>query len=115
MGSYSTGLEVVQALTEAGADATTDPRSATPPCIVVTPPRLTFDVGCGATAAWSVWAIVPGPANADAWQALDELLGFVRKAKLTPVERVSFVQYSVASDAPPLPAYRIEFTSGVDA
>jgi hypothetical protein len=115
MSSYAAGLDVVDALIAAGVDATADPRSATPPCVLVTPPRLTFDIGCGATAAWSIWALAPGPANADAWLALDELLAGVRKAQLKPIERCTFVQYMLAADAPPVPAYRIEFTTGVDA
>jgi hypothetical protein len=115
MSTNLAGQAVVDALVAAGADATVDPRSATPPCIFVTPPRLTFDVGCGATAAWSIWALAPGPANLDAWVVLDELLAYARKAKLPPIERSTFVQYQLSADSAPLPAYRIEFTSGVDA
>lgn len=115
MSSYLAGVDVVDALAGAGVDATCDPRSANPPCILVTPPRLNFDVGCGATAAWSIWALAPGPANPDAWVVLDELLAAARKAKIPPIEQSTFVNYRITPDAPPVPAYRIEFTQGVDA
>ena len=56
--------------------------------------------------------LVPGPANADSWLALDDMAELV--AEVLPVERLDFVAYSLSVDSPPLPAYRIQFTQGVD-
>ena len=92
--------------------ATADPRGATPPCLLVVPPVVVWDGYCTGTATWSVYALAPGPANLDAWQALDGLLAIA--AKVIPVERHTFVAYSLSPDAPLLPAYQIQFTRGVD-
>lgn len=113
MSSHDAAQIIADKLTAAGVDVTTDPRGATPPCVLLAPPPLTFDLGCGATAAWSLWALAPGPANLDAWVALDDLLSAIRDA--VPVERSDFRMYSIAADAPPLPAYQIQFTEGIDA
>lgn len=108
---YDRGLQLVDKLTSAGITATVDPRSATPPCVLVTPPSKTYDIGCGFTGDWSLIALAPGPGNADAWKALDTLETAV--AEVMPVRRSIFTQWTLAADAPPLPAYRIEFTEGV--
>lgn len=98
----------------AGPDVlvTFDPRSVTPPCLLIEPPTLRFDVGCGATGEWRVIALAPGPANLDAWVSLDELVAVAAVA--LPVERAEFVQYQLSPDNPPLPAYRVTFTEGVE-
>jgi len=99
-----------------GADpdvlATTDPRSATPPCVLVTPPRVVWDMNCAGTATWQFVALAPGVANFDAWVILDGLLATV--AKVVPVESHYFVGYQLAMGQPQLPAYLIQFTQGVD-
>jgi hypothetical protein len=112
MSSHDAAQIIADKLTAAGVDVTHDPRGATPPCVLIAPPALTFDLGCGATASWSVWALAPGPANLDAWVALDEMLSTV--AGVLPVERCDFRMYSPAADASPLPAYQIQFTEGIE-
>jgi hypothetical protein len=97
-------------LTAAGVNATIDPRGATPPCVLIAPPVAVFDVGCGATGQWSLFALASGPANADAWRALDGMLAVA--SGLFPLERSEFVAYSLSPDNPPLPAYRMIFTEG---
>jgi hypothetical protein len=109
--AYDRGLELVDKLTAAGIAATVDPRSATPPCVLVGPPTKTYDVGCGFTAAWQLIALVPGPGNADAFKALDDLETQV--ASVLPVTRSTLTQYSLSPDNPAFPAYRIEYTEGV--
>jgi hypothetical protein len=107
-------LELVEELNAVDdtVTATADPRAATPPCVLVVPPRVTWDGYCNGTALWSVYALAPGPANLDAWQVLDGLLVIV--AKVCPVETHQFVSYSLAADAPLLPAYQIQFTQSVE-
>lgn len=112
MTSSATAQELVDKLTAEGVAAVCDPRAATPPCVLLSPPSLTFDVGCGATADWSVWLLAPGPANLDAWAALDELLRVVDG--VVPIGRVDFLNYSVSPESPLLPAYRVQFTGGID-
>jgi hypothetical protein len=109
--SYDAALAIVDKLKAAGVNATADPRSATPPCVLVPPPNRTYDVACGYTAAWSVWALVPGVGNADSHKALDALADLV--AGVLPVERMTLASYVLAADAPALPGYRIEFDEGV--
>lgn len=109
--AYDRGLELVDKLASAGITATVDPRSATPPCVLVGPPTKTYDVGCGFTAQWQLIALVPGPGNADAFKALDALETAV--ASVLPVTRSTLTQYSLTPDNPSLPAYRIEYEEGV--
>jgi len=104
---------IVDKLEGAGINATADTRSATPPCVLVTPPDKDYDLACGATAHWRLFALAPNPANADTWIALDALVAAV--LEVLPVERTRFASYVLANDAPALPAYRIEFDEGVDA
>jgi hypothetical protein len=115
MSTYAAGVELADKLAAAMPEdivVTVDPRSATPPCVLITPPILAFDSGCGATATWAVFCLTPGTANADSWQALDDMLA-VLNAEL-PIERSEHVGYQLSPDAPPVPAYRVEFTAGVD-
>jgi len=109
--AYERGLELVALLTAADIVATVDPRGATPPCVLVTPPTKTYDIGCGFTAGWQLIALVPGPGNADAFKALDALETQV--AEVLPVTRSTLTQYSLSPDNPSFPAYRIEYTEGV--
>lgn len=111
MSSYERAKELAAKLTSAGIVATVDPRSATPPCVLVPPPERTYDLACGYSARWNLWALVPGTANADAHKALDEIADAV--AGVLPVERMSLGSYVLSQDAPALPAYRIEYEEGI--
>jgi len=111
MSSYERAVELVAELTAAGITATADPRSATPPCVLVAPPERTYDLACGYTARWQLWALVPGAGNADAHKALDGLVDDV--AAVLPVERATLQSYVLSAEVPPLPAYRIEFEEGI--
>jgi hypothetical protein len=104
--------ELVAAMVDAGIDATIDPRSATPPCVLVTPPTLTYNGYCSALADWALYVLSPTTANADAWAALDELGGAV--AEVLPIARREFVAYSISPDAPPVPSYRLTFSEGIE-
>jgi hypothetical protein len=111
MSSYDRALELVAELAAAGVNATADPRSATPPCVLIPPPERDYDLPCGYTARWHLWALVPGVGNADAHKALDALADDV--AAVLPVERATPASYVLSPDSPPLPAYRLELTEGV--
>jgi hypothetical protein len=109
--SYERALELAEKLTAEGITATVDPRGATPPCVLITPPARTYDLACGYTATWDLWALVPGTANADAHKALDVLVD--RVYAVLPIERADLQSYALAADAPPLPAYRLTMTEGI--
>lgn len=113
MSSYERSLEIVAALELAGVRATADPRSATPPCVLVTPPDRQFDLACGYTARWNLYALAPGTANADAHKVLDALVDEV--AQVLPLESADPASYVISPDAPALAAYRCQFTEGIDA
>jgi hypothetical protein len=109
--SYERALELVDKLGAAGINATVDPRGATPPVVLVPPPRREYDLSCGYTATWNAWALVSGTGNADAHRALDELVDKV--AEVLPVERAELLSYVLSPDSPPLPAYRLEFSEAL--
>jgi hypothetical protein len=105
--SYARAVELAGKIAAEGVACTVDPRSTTPPCVLVGPPNYRGDVACGVTAEWQVWCLAPGTANPDAWKALDELLGAVWAA--VEWDRADFMQYNLSPDAPAFPAYRITF------
>lgn len=90
-------------LTEKGVDAYTDPRSATPPCVLIVPPSQTFDTDCSALCAWRVYSLAPGPGNVDAWHVLAEAQPIIVEA--LPVETRLYVAVSLSPDNPPYPAF----------
>lgn len=94
----------------AGIDATHDPAAAASlrPCVLVPPPRLTFDVSDEATAAWRLVAIAGTPVQLDAWVQLDELVEAV--AELLCVETADPTSWAATPGDDPLPAYVITLT-----
>lgn len=113
MSAFARALELVDLLEAAGIRATNDSRNLNVPCVLIPPPRRAYDLACGYTAGWELWALVPGPGNADAFQAVDELADQV--AAVLPVLRAEPRAYQPNPDAPPLVAYRLELEEGIDA
>lgn len=117
MSSYDDSLAMVGELSDAlearaiEASATNDPRSATPPCILITPPSVVFDYGCGGTASWELHVLTPGVPNADAWKLLDEIEAVV--IELYPIERRDRESYQLSSDGPALFGYRLQMERAV--
>lgn len=111
MSSYERSLAIVDALEAAGIRATADPRSATPPVVLVTPPDRTYDIACGYSARWSLFALVPGLGNADAHKAMDAMVDDI--AAVIPLETAEPASYILSPDAPALPAYRCQFTEAL--
>lgn len=104
--------QIADKIAAEGVAATCDPRSATPPCVLVEYPNLRFDIGCGATGEWSAVALAPGTANLDAVDTLEPLIAAC--AAVLPLERADKIQYALSPDNPPHPAYRLTFTQGVE-
>lgn len=72
--SYQRAQDIVDTLTAGGVRATADPRNVNPPCVLVNPPDLRYDLACGATATWRLRLVLPGPWNADTWRLADNTL-----------------------------------------
>lgn len=87
MTGYRRAQQITEALAAAGVRATCDPRNVNPPCVLVTPPALTQDLACNATAEWRLLLILPGPFNADAWAKADQIVDTV--AAVFDLDRVT--------------------------
>jgi hypothetical protein len=102
--------DVVAELLEAGIRATSDPRKVNVPAVLVLPASLALDVSCGGTATCRAVAITRGPANADAWKSLDDLVG--RVAAVIDLELIEPTSYALDETAA-LPAYALNWTKAI--
>jgi hypothetical protein len=112
---YDAATVWVEKLKAAGIDATNDPRSATPPCVLVTIPTkddTDSRVPCGLTLSWEFVLLAPGSGNADAWLVLERLDTALR-AVLGRRARTSPTPYILSAENPPLAAYRVEFDEDI--
>lgn len=110
---YEAALAIVAKLKAAGIFATSDPRSATPPCVLVPPPISDLTVGmCGQYCSFDVYVLAPGTGNADSFRLLEWLSYWVRKA-LPEVTAQYPSQYNLSADSPSIPAYRLPIEIGV--
>lgn len=117
MTSYARASQLAGMLQDAGINAVADPRSATPPCVLFTPPRRVYDLPLPAyTAQHKLVCLVPGPGASDAWAALDDLLAVVVDVlgDLLDGTTAEPGSYQLAADQPALPAYTITLTEGLD-
>lgn len=113
MDTYARGLEIVQGLESLGTRATMDPAIANPPCVLVIPPNLTFDLQCDAlTAHWNLIALAASVNTADrsTWQALQTMVRNV--SKVTDVYGAELVSYVLNGRT--YPAYLLTFSEGVN-
>lgn len=98
-------------LEELGLRVAIDPRNMNPPCVVITPPEVTF-AGLGSWGLdWTFQCVVPPPGTLDAWAALDNLVAAVLTVAplATARPRTSYT----TGDGTPLPTYEVEFTEFV--
>jgi hypothetical protein len=110
---YEAAVAMVDALLAAGIDATNDPRSANPPCVLVPPPISDLQQNmCGQWCSFDIYVLAPGPANADAFRQLEWLSYWVSET-LPNVTGFYPSQYNLSADSPALPAYRIPIEVGV--
>lgn len=111
MGTLSRGKELVELLEAQGIRATVDPALASPPCVLVVPPNLTYDLPCAVDAAWQLAAIVPAANTADrsTWEMLDDLVDATTKA--VDIATGDLVSYVLNGRA--FPAYLLSFTEGI--
>lgn len=110
---YEAAQQLVTALVAAGINATSDPRAALPPCVLVPPPIGDFTQGmCSQYCTFDLYVLAPGLGNSDAFKQLEWLAYWVRKA-LPNITAQYPSQYSLSPDSPSLPAYRIQIEIGV--
>jgi hypothetical protein len=107
MGTLDRAATMVADLTAQGVQAVTDPAAAVPPCVLVPPPVRRYDIGCGYTIVWTLWALAPGAGDAETWAALDDLVDQV--ADLLPIDQARPARYQVSPDAQAVPAYAITY------
>lgn len=111
MGTLARGNELAELLDSMGVRATTDPALASPPCVLIIPPNLRFDLACAVDADWQLAALAPAASTADrtTWATLDEMVDAVAKAvDLRTADLVSYVM-----NGRPYPAYLLSFTEGI--
>lgn len=111
MGTLGRAQQIVDQLTAAGLRATTDPYVLSPPCILVPPPNLTYDLGCGATLNWQLIALAPASATADrnSWADLDALVDAAYQQLV--VRGATLVSYVVNGRT--YPAYVLELQESI--
>lgn len=111
MGTLARGQELVDLLEAQGVRATVDPALAQPPCVLIVPPNLTFDLACAVDATWQLVALAPAVNTADrtSWEALDNLLDDL--GKVVDMQSADLVAYFLNGRS--YPAYLITFTEGI--
>lgn len=87
-----------------------DVRNAVPPCVLLTPPEVLFDLPCARTHVWTIALLAPGPGTRDTWRVLDDLLEIV--ASTLDVERAAPASYRLAADQDPYPALLVTYRKG---
>lgn len=113
MDTYGRGEAMVQGLEALGTRAYLDPSIATPPCVLIVPPNLVFDLQCDAvTAEWQLVALAAAASTADrtTWQALQLMVQNV--SMVADVRGADLVSYILNGRA--YPAYLLTFSEGVN-
>lgn len=112
MDTYARGQEIVRDLESLGTRATMDPATASPPCILVIPPNLTFDLQCDSvTADWQLVALAAASHTADrtTWQSLQTLINNAQK--VLDIQSADLVSYVVNGRT--YPAYLLSCQEGI--
>jgi len=110
---YEAAAQLVATLQAAGINATSDPRSAIPPCVLVPPPISDLQQGmCAQYCSFDIYVLASGTGNADAFRVLEWLSYWVRQA-LPNITAQYPSQYNLSADSPSLPAYRLPIELGV--
>jgi len=111
MGSLARADEIAAELELLGVRAVLDPALASPPCVLIIPPNLSWDQMCSITAAWQLVALAPAAntADRDSWLILDSLVDSVAKAVDT--REAQLVAYTL--NGKQFPSYLITFQESI--
>ena len=103
--------ELVVKLEAQGVRATTDPGQIAPPCVLFTPPNITFDLPCGFDATWRVPILAPvmQVAETGTWQELDRMLTVM--AGTVDLQSADLVAYTVKGRQSP--SYLLTWQEGI--
>lgn len=107
---YAAALAIADELTAFGLRATVDPRSAQPPCVLVTPPVRTYTLGCGFSAEWTLVLLTNGT-GADGFSQLDDMLD--QLAEHVDIDTARPAGYQLTSGGDPIPAYLVTVTEAI--
>jgi hypothetical protein len=107
---YAAAQAIADELTGLGLRATVDPRSAQPPCILVTPPVRNYTLGCGWSAEWTLVLLSTGT-GADSFKVLDDWLD--QLAAHVDIETARPSAYQLVSGGDPIPAYLVTVTEAI--
>lgn len=104
---------LVDDLRAAHLSATSDSRSAVPPCVLVVPvPRREYDVLCGGySSTWTIACLAPGPGDRADAEILEALADAV--AELVPVQTAEPASYLLSTDRPAYPAILLTFQADI--
>jgi hypothetical protein len=111
MGTLARGMQIATELEAVGVRAVLDPALASPPCILIIPPNLTWDQMCAVTAAWQLVALAPAAQTADrtSWELLDSLVD--NATKVVDSRSAQLVAYTV--NGKQYPSYLITFQESI--
>ena len=111
MGTLARGMQIATELEAVGVRAVLDPALASPPCILIIPPNLTWDQMCAVSAAWQLVALAPAAQTADrtSWELLDSLVD--NAAKVVDSRSAQLVAYTV--NGKQYPSYLITFQESI--
>lgn len=111
MGTLQRGEEIAAKLEAAGVRATLDPALASPPCVLIMPPNLTWDQMCYQTARWQLVALAPAANTADhsSWAELDHLIDAI--ADVVDARDAQIVAYTL--NGKQFPSYLVTYSESV--
>lgn len=103
---------LVDRLQAAGVRACLDKADLAPPAVLVMPPSLTYTFAGTADATWTLVAAVPDTGTGSAIVTLSDYVDQVRAA--LDDELITAIPAVVTmTEGPPVPAYRLEYTSEI--
>jgi hypothetical protein len=111
MGTLARGEAIAADLELLGVRAVLDPAVASPPCVLIIPPNLTWDQMCAVSATWQLVAMAPAALTADrtSWELLDGLVDNIAKA--VDARDAQLVAYTL--NGKQYPSYLITFQESI--
>lgn len=111
MTAYERGQEIMAKIEAEGVRVTMDPSTVNPPCVLIVPPDMTFDLSCGFSVTWRLACLAPAAQGADRtiWTGLADLVTAVHTA--TDAATAELVAYTVNGTA--YPAYVASWTESL--
>jgi hypothetical protein len=108
---YERAQEIMAKIGAEGVRVTMDPSTINPPCILIVPPDIDFDLSCGFSVTWRLACLAPAAQGADrtVWAGLAGLVTAARAG--TDVKSAELVAYTVNGTS--YPAYVASWTESL--